>query len=411
VAARAVRHLAAAGGRASARADLPAANSLLTRAHELAAPGEPERARIALALAEVLVHLDPERVPALLEEALADPATHTHARLARLLYLLDTAPQAFTAEAEATLPDVIAELERAGDERGLAKAYLTQFQVHWLSSQAKPAAEAALAAAGHAARAGDRGLLGQAVGWLCGSFIFGPEDPAAVRRGLDRIEAWDAGPFAETSAELLRAHLARAEGRLDEARAHIKTADDGMRQLGYEVLRAALGQFSSRVELDAGDIAEAIRQLRDSCERSERVGDRSYRSTTRAYLAGALAEAGDAAEAERVARQAMRESAPEDSINFVVANGALGLALVHRGRLEDAEARAREALEYARRTDFSVERADALVVLARILAERGRVAEAGDVLGQAIGIYDHKGERLAGERARRRAAELAAAPM
>jgi class 3 adenylate cyclase/tetratricopeptide (TPR) repeat protein len=410
-AARASRHLADAGRRAAARADLPAADSLLTRAHELARPGDPDRARIALALAEALVHLGhADRVPALVEEALAEPSTRTHARLARLAYLLETQPGAYTPEAEATLPEVIEELQRAGDERGLAKAQLAQFQVHWLGSRAKPAAEAALAAAAHADRAGDRGLLGQAVGWLSGSFIFGPEDPAAVRSALGRIEAWDAGPFAETGAAFLRAHLARAAGRLDEAREHIRTADDGLRELGFEVLRASIGQFTARVEMDAGDVPEAVRQLRESCERSEAVGDRGYLSTTRAYLAAALAEAGDPEEAERVAQVAMEESAPEDVINFVVANGALALALADRGRLEEAEARARGALEYALRTDFSAERADALVVLARVLAERGRAPEAIEAMEQAIGLYEHRGERLAIDRARRLAAGMATAP-
>jgi class 3 adenylate cyclase len=406
VAERASRHLAAAGRRAVSRPDLRAADSLLTRARELAPPGDAERARLALDLAEVLIHTGPpERVEELLEEALAEPAVRTSAGVVRLGWLTAVGAGEVEREAARVLPAAIEEFRRAGDERSLAKAHLAWFNVHWLGSRAGPAGEAAVAAAEHAASAGDRALLGQAVGWLSGALIFGPDDPDTMARKTEQLAARDAGPFAESGLEFLRCQIARTQGRLDDARAHARKADEILRELGFEILRASIAQFTSLIELDAGDHTAAVRQLREGLERSHRLGDKGFASTTAAVLAQVLAEAGDWADAERVAVEAMRESGPEDVINFVVGNGVLAEVEASRGNLERAEELARRSLADARRTDFPVVRADALVSLAVVLTARRCVGEAAEALEQATRLYEGKGEM----RRAARAAGLAAA--
>jgi tetratricopeptide (TPR) repeat protein len=408
IAARAARHLAVAGRRAAARTDLHAAGSLLARARELSSPGDDERAPLALDLADVLIQTGGSGdIDALLEEALADHRTRSHAALARLDWLAVARPDEVRRETERTLPGVMEEFRATGDERGLARAHIAQFTAHWVASQAAPAGEALHAAAELAARAGDRALLSQAVGWFVGPLILGPSDPATVAREATRLEALDAGPFATALIEVAWAELDRMAGRLDEARERLRRSDDVTRELGFEVLRASKSQYTSLIELDAGDPAEAVRQLRAGWERAHELGDKGFGSTTAAMLSRALAIAGDWDEAERVALAAMEESAPEDLINFVYAKSAIAGVHAHRGDLERAEALAREAIEDASRTDFSIVRAEALSALARVLVAGGRAAEAAEALEQAIVLYEQKGETRAAERARELAAALA----
>jgi tetratricopeptide (TPR) repeat protein len=74
------------------------------------------------------------------------------------------------------------------------------------------------------------------------------------------------------------------------------------------------------------------------------------------------------------------------------------------GRPGEAEAMARDAVALARRTEYPVLQADALVELADVLQSAGRASEASEALGEAISLYEAKGDVVS---ARRSAAQRA----
>jgi Flp pilus assembly protein TadD len=74
--------------------------------------------------------------------------------------------------------------------------------------------------------------------------------------------------------------------------------------------------------------------------------------------------------------------------------------LARRGRLEEAERLAAEAVELAADTDMLAMRAGALLDLARVLRLAGRDAEARPLAGQALELAERKGHVVAAGQAR-----------
>ena len=74
--------------------------------------------------------------------------------------------------------------------------------------------------------------------------------------------------------------------------------------------------------------------------------------------------------------------------------------LARRGRLEEAERLAAEAVELAADTDMLAMRAGALLDLARVLRLAGRDTEARPLAGQALELAERKGYVVAAGQAR-----------
>jgi Flp pilus assembly protein TadD len=68
--------------------------------------------------------------------------------------------------------------------------------------------------------------------------------------------------------------------------------------------------------------------------------------------------------------------------------------------LDEAERLAREAVTLAERTDFVNQRADALVDLGIVLGRVGRGEDAQAAFGDAIRLYEDKGNVVAARRVR-----------
>ena len=70
------------------------------------------------------------------------------------------------------------------------------------------------------------------------------------------------------------------------------------------------------------------------------------------------------------------------------------------GRLDEAERLAREAVTLAETTDFVNQRADALVDLGIVLGRLSRGEDAQATFGEAIRLYEQKGNIVAADRVR-----------
>lgn len=197
------------------------------------------------------------------------------------------------------------------------------------------------------------------------------------------------------------------QGRFDEAREHLRTWSEIERELGRATRLASLeGHYVGPLEMAAGRYPEAVAAMRSGFETMRAMGDRGYSSTVAGGLAHALLAVGDDEEAERYARDALKNAAVDDMEPKMSATGAVAVALARRGELDEATRLANEALARARETDYVLNLAETLTDFAQVAAAAGRDEEAKAALAEAIEILERKEAWALVERTREVAASL-----
>jgi ATP/maltotriose-dependent transcriptional regulator MalT len=336
----------------------------------------------------VLVELgELERAEALLAEAPDGP----RCLLARFELLTRTNPNEMMRIADEELPALIAELEARGDDANLARAYMALVNAHWMRSQALLSSEAREAAVHHAQRAGDAGMLADARALGAGAVIFGPADRDAVRRWIDEAERDGSDlPLSAAWLALTRLHGALMDGDFAEARRQLAIEDEAFVTVGYELVHSATGQFAALIETAAGNAAEAERVARESWDYGGKLGDTSYRPTTGGHLARALAALGRYDEALAIADEVDAMSADADVINFAMTRGVRAEAAAANGDAARAKQLAREGIEFALQTDFPIFHGFAYEILHKVDPEntdaRERMLECYRIKGYKPGL-------------------------
>ena len=190
------------------------------------------------------------------------------------------------------------------------------------------------------------------------------------------------------------AGLHAMEGRFDRARELLANSHAAFEELGLTLSTACLtgttGHGSSCSPgtpwPPSGACGGATRRLRrwetDPC---------SVRP--RRYLAQALLAQRRDEEAERFAELSEELAAADDLLTQIMWRGVRARTLAGRGRLEEAERIAREAVALAERTDFINDRADALVDFAIVLRQAGHLDDARAALAEGLRLYEQKGEQ------------------
>lgn len=403
----AAEHLYAAGQRASNRSDGTAARKLLERALALAVEDDRLRARISVRLAEELIEVGGfDVIHELLGAAERDSALAGEAELARFELLTRTRPREAIASIESKLPEILAEFERTGNDRGIAKAHMAGFLANWLVSRATPAAEQGLLAAEYARRAGDEGIRSRALSWYLAALSFGAEGQERIVEELDRIESERPSPYLASWIDFVRGETLAREGRFGEARALLVRSVESAMAMGLLIVGGGGYQVVAEVELLSGDAAAARQSLLRSDEILAQLEERSYRSTTQAQLADVNEQLGDRAASWEAIRLAEELGAPGDIINFAITH-AVRARLAHtEGDLLAAERWARSAVDYAFQTDFYLVRARAKLTLSTVLARSGAREAAIGEARDALEIYLAKGDRSRAAEAQTVVAEL-----
>jgi class 3 adenylate cyclase/tetratricopeptide (TPR) repeat protein len=398
-----------AGQRAYQRSDPPAARNMFGRALKLVAEPDPLYAVICVDLAEELVDVgELPRADALLRIAEGNPDVAPIAQLPRLELMHLVRPAEATQAIEAELPGLLARFSEAGDERGLAKAHLLAWSMHWLMSQATPAREAAERAAEHARRAGDRGLEARALSLTLPPLVRGKYHASELAAQLDLFEAMDPGPYLMARVVLGRGWLALLEGRYADGIACARQAINDYQALGMTFMSAASRQVWAEIELASGNAKTAQTLLLESDAATAVIGERSYRSTRQALLALAAEALGDRAAAQAAIELSDELSAPEDVVNAAITHPIRARMALANGDAEEAERWARSAVHYAFITDFPQSRAEAKLELARVLRSLGHPDEAATEARDALELYELKGDRPGTTLARTLLDELAA---
>jgi tetratricopeptide (TPR) repeat protein len=304
----------------------------------------------------------------------------------RIFTNAETPPEEITRIAEEAIP----ELEALGDDGGVAKAW------HLLSEPPVNAcrwgerAAALEHALEHAGRAGDAREAAFVKASLIHAIQLGPTPvDAAVDRANLFLRESEGDRLLTASILSSLAVLLAMRGEFEEARRRWAWAQSLWDELGMAHRRAVRAIDASAIELLAGDVDAAERELRTGYRMLEEIGEVHVRPTVAAYLAAALAQEGRSAEAEELAQFAESHAWEDDIVTQVMWRVARARSWAAAEPAE-AERLARRAVELAAPTDFLELQATALLALARVLREAGS-PEAASVAAEARAVYERKG--------------------
>ncbi|HEY4236488.1 MAG TPA: adenylate/guanylate cyclase domain-containing protein [Gaiellaceae bacterium] len=391
---RAGELLTGSGERALARDDVPAAVNLLERGVALLPRTSSSRGFALLELAVALMRSGAfAAAEGALEEALDLGRAEGDRRLElrtliereffRIFTNADTPAEEITRVAEEAIPA----LDALGDDAGVAKAWwlLSEPPVNACRWGERAAAlEHALA---YAKRAGDAREAARAAGLLMQAIQLGP---TPVDAAIDRAQLFlrDSEGDRLLTASILSSlgALLAMRGEFDEARAQWGRARALWDELGMAHSRAVRAIDGSTIELLAGDVDAALRELRAGGRMLEEIGDVHFPATIAAYLAAALAHGGRFTEAEEVARFAESHAWEDDIVTQVMWR-------VASAQVQGSERLAREAVKLAIPTDFLELQATALLALGRVLRAAGS-PEAASVAADAQAVYERKGNMV-----------------
>jgi class 3 adenylate cyclase len=404
--ARAAGRLAAAGRRALARGDTPAATALLDRAVALLPEGHPRLALLLTDLADSLITTGEYRrgdqtLDAALAAALAaagpdDAGLHAHVLITRLQMRLTTEPELEFEPLRQQVEEAIAVLERLGDDRGLARAWRLLGYERFVRCRIEPAEQAIVKAIEHARLASDERLEVYGRGMLTAAAFWGPMPaPAGIERCRRQLAKADGNRYLEASARCALGALVAMQGRFDEARQEVGQGTAIAETFGRAYLSAVYSQFAAAVELLAGRPDTAETRLADAYRALERLGETGERSNVAADLAHALLAQERDAEAARYADTCRSLAAREDLYAQVRWRGAKARVLAGQGRDTEADRLAREAVALAERTDMLNLRAAALLDLAATERAGGRPDDGSAATRRALALYERKGNLAA----------------
>jgi class 3 adenylate cyclase/tetratricopeptide (TPR) repeat protein len=395
--ARAGGRLAAAGQRALARADLPAAAGLLERALAVLPTEDERRTLVRLALADALAEVDLEAAEKVLDGVIEDsvvnrdPAYEWRARLT--LGWVQIANQRLSAQDAVELAQTgLDALTELGDDVGLARAWRLRSQAANLEGQVTVVGTSMRAAGEHARRAGDGRLATEADFWIGFAAYFGNTPVQEARKMWEEVSSRAQTPLQQTHAEFWRGGLEGLGGNLDAGIAAVAHARSRYAELGMRAFYGGSANPQAELELLARDAIAAEETLRNAVAELEQLGDRSYSSTILAQLGEALCEQGRLDAADDTLTEAESLSSPDDALNVAWFPTLRAKVLARRGRLVEAEAFAREGVANSvGLKDHPRQVAYAHQSLAEVLRLAGRNEEARAEAERALALYERKG--------------------
>ena len=404
--------LGRAGRRALDRGEFAAAAALLERACRLLTVEPSERAVLVAELGRALRGTGAlEAADAALAEAIEDASRH-HDEPTALRAELERAQIAFM-RASPT-PDALREIARRAiavfepirSDADLADAW----QVMGLAELAGRDRGAQLLAVQQAWRyalaSGDTRRQIEAWNEVGGSMLFGRTPVDEVLAFLDEELAWahERGlAVVEADALLGGPYLYARLGRFDEARDRLERSKAICRELGIAYGLAEAHMAGAEMEMLAGDVDAAERELRAAIGVATDMGASRYVALYRTKLAHVLVAQGRDDDALAELEQARDPHG--DAAQWKVARARV---LARRGETEEAVALAREAVASGTASDDITAHAEILVSFAEVLRAHGDLIGATAALDEAVGLHEEKGNVLPAERCRELLATIAA---
>lgn len=399
------RRLGAAGERALARGDMPAAASLLLRAADLVPDDHGAKPRMLLLAGGALDEAGSfdEAIDALDASAHAAravgnaPAVEAAAiARSRLHYLTGR-----SADAEQIANQVVRTLDRLtalADPDALSRAWQLRLDVDIAACRWAAAQHAATQVIDHAGRAGNAILERSTMRLLAFLAQKGPmpasEAMAVCRDVIERV-ASDRRSAAVAGLDL--ALLTAMALDFDTARRRYVDARATLGELGADTQAALVSLSSGPIELLADEPDRAEAELRQDLDALQRMGERNFVSLTAALLAEAVYRQQRFEEAGDLIAFTRHVATPDDLAVQIVAGCVEGKLRAHAGDPATGVALVRQAVRLIETTGDPSGQADAWLDLAETLRLAGEPRAAVDACEQARGRYVQKGN-LAGVR-------------
>ncbi len=289
------------------------------------------------------------------------------------------------------------------DDADLADAWQLLGTAHLRARQREAQLQALLHAREHALACGD--LRRQIDAWnqIGGAMVFGRTPLLEVRAFCEEQIAWAKErnlPAVEADALLVGPYVDARLGNFELARERLARSKEICRDLGITYGLAEAGMAGGELELTAGDLPAAERELREAIDIAVGMGAAHYMALYRVRLARILNEQGRHDEAGAVLDQAAElyaHTAPWKSnrARVLAANGAL----------DEAVALAREAAELEEANDDLNAAALTLVDVSEVLRAAGDRAGAEAALMRAIALNEEKGSVVPARQCRDRLAQ------
>jgi DNA-binding SARP family transcriptional activator len=399
LAAAAAGRLASAGQGMLRRGEAAAGAGLLERAAALL-PGDGELLRTlgaALFDAGRLADAEPVLADAIERaRAAADQQSGLRARVELEFVRLHADPAAGTESAQRVADEALASLT---DDPGRCRAWRLRAWIAWIESRSAAAVAAWREAAEHARAAGEERDVLEIAGWRTSAAAFGPMPVPDAVAECERLGGEVAhSPFATAITQRPLALLRALTGDFTEARRLIADTNAILDELGH--LHSRVSHQEAQVELLAGNPEAAGVRLQADLERLASLGEQALLATTAAMLAQVRLVEGREDEAATLTEVAERAAAREDHATQAIWRGVRAQLLGRRGRHEQAEALARQAIAVVEATDALTDQGDAQLALATILQLGGRSAEASAAAREALERYERKGATVLADRAR-----------
>jgi DNA-binding SARP family transcriptional activator len=407
-AAKAASYLASAAWQLGERGGHAAATDLLGRASALRGLEDAQGCELAVEHAHALVEsgrLDEARrrlaEVAEVASSFDEPTLHAyHTVVSSALALYASEETGAILEAEHQVDAAIPILQEGGRVRGAEFGIYLLAWLHFLRGQLTEADR--IVAGLQGTRPEGAGAVVQTIR----ATLLEGEEPL-TEEAMASVEATLPGFAGTRLAERLGQLAAMFSLRGDRGRT-LDAADRALRLASEIDLPITIGAVSLNVGLAAHrlglpDLAE--RHLRRSECSMALAGNGSFRSTALASLARVLVDRGDLDQAAPVIELARGLCADEDLETRIIIGavwGRVGVAAGHEEGLDHV----REAVALARRTEFLVQRCDALVDLARCLIALHEIPEAAEAVGEALEGLDRKLAAGAAARVREEFADL-----
>lgn len=229
------------------------------------------------------------------------------------------------------------------------------------------------------------GLLGQAL-------LHGPtpvdEAIARIQGLLDEL-GLDASLRSPLHTSL--AGLLALRGDFEEARRLFRDAAATYEEFGLRFRRATQSFVGAQIELLAGDVAAAERELRFSSTAFDEIGAATSAPTHRALLADVVVRLDRLEDAEELAQRVAAEASSHDLIAHVLWRCALARVRTREGSAQEAIELATEARRLLADAEFPALAITTLTAAAEAAAAADDALEAQRLLAEARKVAEAKG--------------------
>jgi tetratricopeptide (TPR) repeat protein len=284
----------------------------------------------------------------------------------------------------------------------VARAWRYLLFVHGNAGRYDEMAEAAEHLMEHATNAGEDRLVRRGAAVYTTAAVLGS---TPVPQAIERCEAITERVHGDRRSEAIvfgaLAQLRAMSGDFDLARTLYRREQEYLEALGPSRELASTSLDSAKVEILAGNLAQAEVELRRDDAELEALGERYFRSTVAGLLAKVLWQVGNAEDADRYCSLA-EELADPDDVDSQVLWRLTRSRLLASHRPSEARELADEAVGMADGTAGLGLRADALRSRAELLENLGDRAAAEASLTEAIRLYERKGDVVSTAAARSR---------